>query len=132
MQPISHLCFQYKKGMNINVSYVIVFLARQVLKSKVFVQLYSNEIAVFYILTQRQGLKKCQVNFLCQKSTEFFQKKKKLSKKINLGDHFLLKTFFLDSIFEPLYFLKLGPILCRPHSMSIHKIQQFHLTTVDF
>ena len=36
--------------------------------------------------------------------------KKKLSKKINLGDHYLLKTFFLNSIFEPLYFLKLRPI----------------------
>ena len=32
------------------------------------------------------------------------------SKNINLGDHFLLKTFFLDSIFEPLYFLELCPI----------------------
>ena len=30
---------------------------------------------------------------------------------INLGDHYLLKTFFfLNSIFEPLYFLKLHPI----------------------
>ena len=31
-------------------------------------------------------------------------------KNINLGDRFLLKTFFLDSIFEPPYFLKLCPI----------------------
>ena len=30
-----------------------------------------------------------QVNFLCQKLTEFFQKKKKIFKNINLGDHFL-------------------------------------------
>jgi len=31
-------------------------------------------------------------------------------KNINLGDHFLYKIFFLTSIFEPLYFLKLCPI----------------------
>ena len=34
-----------------------------------------------------------KVNFRCQKSTDFFQKKNS-SKNINLGDHFLLKTFF--------------------------------------
>ena len=39
-----------------------------------------------------------------------FFKKKKSSKYINLGDPFLLKTFFLDSIFEPLYFVKLHSI----------------------
>ena len=33
-----------------------------------------------------------------------------MSKNINLGDHYLLKTFFLNSIFKPLYFLKLHPI----------------------
>jgi hypothetical protein len=43
-------------------------------------------------------VKKCQnrtfkVNFRCQKSIEIFQKKN-LSKNINLGDHFLVKTFF--------------------------------------
>jgi hypothetical protein len=62
-------------------------------------QLYSNKIAVFCKLTKRQDLKKCQhctfkVNLLCQKSTEFFQKKNS-SKNINLGDH-----CFLDSIFN--------------------------------
>ena len=36
--------------------------------------------------------------------------KKKLVKNINLGDHFLVKHFFLDSIFEPLHSLKLFPI----------------------
>ena len=30
--------------------------------------------------------------------------------KKNLGDHFLERTFFLNLIFEPLYFLKLRPI----------------------
>ena len=34
-----------------------------------------------------------QSQFLCQKSTEFFQKKIS-SKNINLGDHYLVKTFF--------------------------------------
>ena len=36
--------------------------------------------------------------------------KKKSFKNINLGDHFLVKIFDLDSIFEPLYFLKLCSI----------------------
>ena len=44
--------------------------------------------------------------FNVKNRSNFF--KKKLS-KINLGDH-LVKTFFLNSIFEPLYFLKLRPI----------------------
>ena len=35
--------------------------------------------------------------------------KKKLFNNVNFGDHFV-KTFFPDSIFEPLYFLKLCPI----------------------
>ena len=61
-----------------------------------------------------------------------FFKKNIASKNINLGDHFLLKTFFLDSIFEPLYFLKSGQNFVGPVAMSIHNIQQFHLTTVDF
>ena len=43
----------------------------------------------------------------------------------------LLKTFLLDSIFEPLNYLKLGPIFVGP-TLSILKIQHFHLTTVDF
>jgi hypothetical protein len=34
-----------------------------------------------------------KVNFPCQKTTEFFQKKIS-SKNINLGDHFMLKAFF--------------------------------------
>ena len=41
----------------------------------------------------------------------FYKKYFPFNKNINLGDHFLVKTFFLDSIFEPLYFLKLCPIL---------------------
>ena len=35
-------------------------------------------------------------------------------KNINLGDHFLLKHYFLASIFEPLYFLKSCPIFDEP------------------
>ena len=74
------------------------------------------KLLYFVKLMWRQGLKKCQnckfkVNFLCQKSTQFF--KKKSSKNINLGEHFLL-IFFLDSIIEPLYFLILGPIFVGP------------------
>ena len=76
--------------------------------------MYSKDTIVFWEYGEHQFVKQCQnctfkVNFLCQKSTEFFRKKK-LFKIINLGDHFLKKLFFLTSIFEALYFLKLGPI----------------------
>ena len=37
----------------------------------------------------------------------------------------LLKTFFLDSIFEPLYFLKLGPIFVGPTLCQITKYSNF-------
>ena len=55
-----------------------------------------------------QKVPKCtlKLNFLCQKSTEFLQKKFS-SQQVNLGDHYLVNTFFLNSIFEPIYFLKL-------------------------
>ena len=65
-----------------------------------------------------------KVNFLCQKSTEFFQKKIS-SKIINLGDHFLLNFFLLDLIFEPLYFLKLGPIFVGPTLCQFTKYSNF-------
>ena len=39
--------------------------------------------------------KSAKVNFRCQKSTDFFSKKITF-KDVNLGDHFLVKTFFLD------------------------------------
>ena len=52
-----------------------------------------------------------KVNFQSQKGTDFFQKKNIFKTAIlDLGDHFLVKTFFLDSILELLYFLKLYPI----------------------
>merc|ERR1712008_131028 len=74
----------------------------------------SREIVVFWECGEHQFVKKCQnhtfkVNFLCRKSTEFFQKKKSF-KNINLGDNFKKKLFFLTPIFEPLYFLKSCPI----------------------
>ena len=43
-------------------------------------------------------------------SKSILMSKIKLSQNINLGDHFLLKTFFLNSIFKPLYFLELHSI----------------------
>ena len=54
------------------------------------------------------------------------------SKNINLGDHFLLKTFFSRLNFWTTLLSKIRPNFCRPHTMSIHKIQQFHLNTVYF
>ena len=53
-----------------------------------------------------------QSQFWMSKINQFFSKKK-LSNNINLGDQYSLKTFFSNSIFEPLYFLKLRPILDR-------------------
>ena len=39
-----------------------------------------------------------KVNFRCQKSMNFFQKRK-LFENINLGDRFLVNLFFLNSTF---------------------------------
>ena len=69
--------------------------------------------------------------FYVKNQPNFF-KKKISSKNINLGDHFLLKTFFSRLNFWTTLLSKIRPNFCRPHTMSIHKIQQFHLTTVDF
>ena len=42
----------------------------------------------WWVLKCKTFAQKSAVNFLCQKSTDFFQKKKSF-KNINLGDHFL-------------------------------------------
>ena len=68
--------------------------------------------------------------FYVKNQPNFF--KKKLSKNINLGEHFWLKTFFSRLNFWTTLISKIRPNFCRPHTMSIYKIQQFHLTTVDF
>ena len=49
-----------------------------------------------------------QSQFWMSKNNRIFSKKN-LPKNINLGDLYLSKTFF-NSIFEPIYFLKLRPI----------------------
>ena len=114
-----------------NISSLVKFKRWWVLKSKLFGQesASSKEFFFFKSFDGLRFVKKCQnrtfkVNFLCQKSTEFFQKKIS-SKNINLGDHFLLKTFFIDSIFEPLYFLKLGPIFVGPTLCQSTKYSNF-------
>ena len=65
----------------------------------------------------RQKCQNCtfKVNFLCQKSTEIFQKKNSF-KNINLGE-FVKKN--LTSIFETLYFLKSCPIFDEQSVASI-------------
>ena len=76
-----------------------------------------NKLKGFFFFKSCDDLrfvKKCRnctfrVNFLCQKSTEFFQKKFFLRISI-LETIFCKKHFFLTSIFEPLYFLKSCPI----------------------
>ena len=67
-----------------------------------------------------------QSQFSMSKTNRNFSKKKS-SKNINLEDHFLLKHSILN-----FWTTKIRPNFCRPHTMSIHKIKQFHLTTVDF
>ena len=59
---------------------------------------YSSSKSVKIVLSKSIFYVKNQPNFF---------KKKNSSKNINLGDPFLLKTFFLDSIFEPFYLLHL-------------------------
>ena len=85
------------KALYINVSSVVEFQRWWVPKSKIFGQesTYSKDELRF--------IKKCQnrtfkVNFRCQKSTEFFQKKFS-SKNINLGDHFLTTLLFDEMTF---------------------------------
>ena len=66
-------------------------------------------------MTVRQKVPKSyfQSQFWMSKINRIFSKKI-LSQNINLGDHYLLKTFiFQNSTFEPLYFLRLRPIFDR-------------------
>ena len=65
-----------------------------------------------------------QSQFSMSKINRIFSKKESY-KNINLGDHFLLNTFFLDSIFEPLYFLKLGSIFVGPTLCQFTKYSNF-------
>ena len=62
-----------KRVTSWSFSFVGSWKARFLLKN----QLYSNDIAVFCTLTQCQN-HTFEVNFLCQKSTDFFQKKNHL------------------------------------------------------
>ena len=75
---------------------------------------------VFWEYGEHRFVKKCRnctfkVNFLCQKPTEFFQKKFS-SKNINLGEHFLLKTFFSRLNFWTTLLSKIMPNFCRLHT----------------
>ena len=82
------------------ISSVVEFQRWWVLKSKIFghESTYSKENNSKKSVDELWFVKKCQnrtfkFNFRCQKSTELFQKKISF-KNINLGDHFLAKTFF--------------------------------------
>ena len=114
------------------------FLAWWVLKSKVFAQkstVFKWNCCILWIdiVPGPQKVPKLyfQSQFSMSKINRNFSKKKS-SKNINLGEHFLLNTFFSRLNFWTTLLSKIRPNFCRPHSMSIHKIQQFHLTTVDF
>ena len=99
----SPLCWQCN-----NISSVVEFQRWWVLKSKIF--------------CPRINMLKGKKNLPMKKSSKivlwksiFYVRNRwiflKFSfKNINLGDHFLLKKYFLASIFEPLYFLKPWPI----------------------
>ena len=73
------------------------------LKGKLFFK-SANELR---FIEQCQNLT-FKVNFWCQKSTEFFYEKKSLE-NINLGDHFLFKTFFSSLNFWTTLFSKIMP-----------------------
>ena len=84
------------------------FLRWWVLKCKIFAQESTCSKKLKQSYDELRFVKKCQnhtfkVNFLCQKSTEFFQKKNHLRISIK-ATIFCKKHFFLTSIFEPLYF----------------------------
>ena len=88
---------------------------------------YSKETVVFWKYGEHQFVKKCQnctfkVNFLCQKSTEFFQKKNPF-KNINLGDHLLKKKSNFN--FWTTLFPKIMPTFWRTGAPCILKIQWF-------
>ena len=70
-------------------------------------------------------VKKCQNYTSKVDSTEFLIS---LFKNINFGDHFMLKHFF-NSIFEPLYFLKLCPIF---DNSTISEFKNRVIMYVDF
>ena len=99
-----------------NISLVMEFQRWWVLNSKLFGQestCHQGKIFKKFlrIMTVRQKVPKSyfQSQFWMLKINWIFSKKN-LSKNINLGDHYLVKTFFLNSIFVPLFFLKLRPI----------------------
>ena len=83
-----------------NISSVVEFQRWWVLNSKVFAQKSTSSKEIFSKKSydDLRFVKKCRnrtfrVNFLRQKSTEFFQKKNSF-KNINLGDHFFVKNIF--------------------------------------
>ena len=97
----------YFRKINIHnsVSLVVEFYRRWVLKCKLFAQesTSSKEIVFRQSCDELGFVKKCRnctfnVNCLCQKLTEFFQKKKSF-KNINLGDNFFVKNIFSNFIF---------------------------------
>ena len=99
-------------GIWFNISLVVEFQWWWVVNSKTFGQgsAYSKENLKKKSVNEWQFDKKCQngtfrVNFWCQKSTEF---KKKMNS--NLGDQFLLKTFFSSVNFWTGLLLKSCPI----------------------
>ena len=76
--------FNQNVSLSTNISSVGEFQRWWVLKSKIFGQesTYTKDL-FFKSVDELQFIKKCQnrtfkVNFLCQKSTEFFQKKNHL------------------------------------------------------
>ena len=106
----------YTSFIHSNIRSVVEFQRWWVQKSKLFGQestCHQGKIFKKFlrVMTVRQKVPKLyfQSQFWMSKINRIFSKKK-LSKNTNLGDHYLLNFFFLNSIFEPLYFLKLRPI----------------------
>ena len=124
--------------LGLNISSVVEIQRWWVLKSKVFGQesTSSKEIVVFYEYNELRFVKKCQnctfkVDFLCQKSTESFWIFFSLM-NINLGDHFLIKTFFSNFNFWTTLFSKIMPNFWRTGIPCNHKMQWFPLSMLIF
>ena len=93
-------------------------------------KLFWNNPVMNYGLSKSAKIVLSKSIFYVKNRRNFF--KKKSFKNINLGEHFLFKPFFSRLNFWTTLLSKIRSKFCRPHTMSIHKIQQFHLTTVDF
>ena len=103
-------------AIHYNISKVVEFQRWWVLKSKLFDQestchqgkIFKNFLRVMTVCQKVPKLY-FQSQFWMSKINRIFSKKKKLSKNINLGDHYLSKTFFSKLNFWTTLLSKITP-----------------------